>query len=39
MALLTYAVDLHKVKQATTQDPTLANKLTELDELLDKLLV
>ena len=38
MALLTYAVDLHKSKQKTTQDNSIATKLTNLDQLLDQLL-
>lgn len=42
MAILTYAVDLHKYMQAeppSLPDPDLDNKLTQIDELLDKLLV
>jgi cell division protein ZapA len=42
MALLTYAVDLHKAKtgesQATSLDPILSDKINQLDELLDHLL-
>ena len=38
MALLTYAVDLHKVKQTTTPDSVLSSKLTRLDAFLDELL-
>lgn len=42
MALLTYAVDLHKSKtgdaQATSFDPILSDKINQLDELLDHLL-
>ncbi len=37
MAILTYAVDLHKSRQSAAQDTTLANKLSQLDELLDQL--
>jgi len=37
MAILTYAVDLHKSRQNAAQDTTLANKLSQLDELLDQL--
>ena len=37
MALLTYAVDLHKAHQ-TTQDEDVSEKINELDELLDHLL-
>lgn len=35
MALLTYAVDLFKAQQATTQDALLLAKLADLDNLLD----
>ncbi len=40
MALLTYAVDLHKTQQAlpATEDPAVADKLTQLEALIDKLL-
>ena len=38
MALLTYAVDLHKTKTLTTQDSLLSNKLAQLDGLLDEIL-
>ena len=42
MALLTYAVDLHKTKQNKTStaepDTELSNKINQLDELLDHLL-
>jgi cell division protein ZapA len=39
MAVLTYAVDLHKCKQAnSSEDDALSLKLSELDELLDGLL-
>ena len=42
MALLTYAVDLHKAKtgesQSTSLDPMLSDKINQLDELLDHLL-
>lgn len=37
MALLTYAVDLHKSHQSTSPESHLSAKLTELDELLDHL--
>lgn len=37
MALLTYAVDLHKHQQTTTPESILSSKLSQLDELLDKL--
>ncbi|GJM36417.1 MAG: hypothetical protein DHS20C18_54180 [Saprospiraceae bacterium] len=41
MAILTYAVELHKVNQAqtTTQDPNIVAKLSQIDEMLNKLLV
>ncbi len=42
MAILTYAVDLHKFMQTSqpnVPDPELDNKLNQIDELLDKLLV
>ncbi len=41
MALLTYAVDLHKSKteeNAPSSDPVLSDKINQLDELLDHLL-
>lgn len=40
MALLTYAVDLHKAQldYPATDDSSVASKLSQLDELLDKLL-
>ncbi len=42
MALLTYAVDLHKNRQGNHQepsfDPILSNKIQQLDQLLDHLL-
>lgn len=38
MAILTYAVDLHKSKQSFTKDATLSSKLSDLDNLLDALL-
>lgn len=37
MAMLTYAVDLHKAQQATTSDTNLSAKLAKLDEFLDQL--
>lgn len=43
MALLTYAVDLHKVQENTDNTPIsdngLSDKITQLDELLDRLLI
>ena len=42
MAILTYAVDLHKFMQADQPEvpnPELDNKLNQIDELLNKLLV
>lgn len=42
MAILTYAVDLHKFMLADkpgVPDPELDNKLNQIDELLNKLLV
>lgn len=43
MAILTYAVDLHKIMQTNNQPsvptPELDNKLNQIDELLNKLLV
>lgn len=39
MAVLTYAVDLHKSKQAVTDDDTnISTKLSDLDDFLDTLL-
>ena len=42
MALLTYAVDLHKAKTGENNpsglDPVLSEKITQLDELLNHLL-
>lgn len=42
MALLTYAVDLHKAQQGDSSDEgensTLSNKVQQLDSLLDSLL-
>ena len=38
MALLTYAVDLQKAKQLPANDPSLPNRLSELEALLDKVL-
>ena len=40
MALLTYAVDLHKAKQEdkTNQDSVLSDKVQQLDSFLDQLL-
>lgn len=37
MALLTYAVDMLRLKQTTTPESILSAKLTQLDELLDEL--
>lgn len=37
MALLAYAVDLHKANQATAQQHRLSEKLKRLDGLLDQL--
>ena len=37
MALLTYAVDLHKLQHTTRTDQDLSSKLAKLDELLDQL--
>ena len=37
MALLTYAVDLHKAQQ-TTQEEEVSEKINELDQLLSHLL-
>ena len=43
MALLTYAVDLHKAQTNSTDTPVsengLSDKIHQLDELLDRLLV
>ena len=42
MAILTYAVDLHKFLQADQSklpDPEVDQKISQIDELLDKLLV
>lgn len=36
MALLTYAVDLHKTQLATAQEAHLSAKLTHLEALLDQ---
>ena len=40
MAILTYAVDLHKIRQSlsSTQDPQIAAQLSQLDTLLDEVL-
>lgn len=40
MAILTYAVDLHKAQQSQTSIPSngIDDKLTKLDSLLDQLL-
>ena len=38
MAMLTYAVDLHKAQQAATSKAGIAAKITRLDEFLDELL-
>ena len=40
MAVLTYAVDLQKVKQnsQTIQEPEIADKIAQLDTFLDELL-
>lgn len=37
MAILTYAVDLHKSRQTASTDSTISSKLSQLDELLDQL--
>ncbi|NJL76113.1 MAG: cell division protein ZapA [Saprospiraceae bacterium] len=41
MAMLTYATDLHKIRQSlsTTQDPEIVEKLSTLDALLDEALM
>ncbi len=41
MALLTYAVDLHKTREngQALQQPELSDKLHQIDELLDELLL
>ncbi len=39
MAALTYAVESHKANQAIMPDGVVNQKLTRLDELLDKLLL
>ena len=36
MALLTYAVDLHKTQLATAQEAHLSAKLSHLEALLDQ---
>jgi len=38
MTLLTYAVELHKAKEAQTEDSSLTGKLTQLNALLDDVL-
>lgn len=38
MAAMTYAVDLQKVQMSLNQFESIETKLSELDELLDKLL-
>ena len=38
MAVLTYAVDLHKAQQKNTPNANLSNRLSQLDQLLDQLL-
>jgi cell division protein ZapA len=37
MAILTYAVDLHKSRQTASTDSAISTKLSQLDELLDQL--
>ena len=37
MAVLTYAVDLHKKEETSQPDKEISAKLTQLDELLDSL--
>lgn len=39
MTLLTYAVDLHKSQQSAQQEQTISNKLSEIDDLLSRLLL
>lgn len=39
MALLTYAVDLHKHQKSTHTDSQISSKLTEIESLLDNLLL
>jgi len=38
MAILTYAVDLHKSKQSSSEDTALSSKLSDLDNFIDALL-
>jgi cell division protein ZapA len=38
MTLLTYAVELHKAKQAQANDSSLSGKLSQLNALLDDVL-
>jgi len=38
MALLTYAVDLHKARNSGGNDPALSGKLFQLEALLDQML-
>ncbi len=38
MTVLTYAVDLFKAQQSSTQDAILSEKLQRLDAMLDKVL-
>lgn len=37
MAILTYAVDLHKSRQTASAGSAISTKLSQLDELLDQL--
>ncbi|MCI5083191.1 MAG: cell division protein ZapA [Saprospiraceae bacterium] len=38
MAVLTYAVDLHKAQQKNTPEAPVSKRLSQIDQLLDQLL-
>jgi cell division protein ZapA (FtsZ GTPase activity inhibitor) len=38
MAVLTYAVELHKIQQSGSQHPSLNTRLTQLEDLLEQVL-
>lgn len=38
MAVLTYAVELHKLQQSKSKHPSISNRLNNLEDLLDQVL-
>ena len=38
MAVLTYAVELHKLQQSGSHNPSLMNRLTNIEDLLEQVL-